>query len=345
VDYIRIAILADGNIQIGFGHIMRCMSLARELIDLKKEVIFLSSYIEGIEKLKDNNYNVLVIKDINNQFNNTKKDLKQKLIENKIEILILDKYNIKYDEFLYLKGIVKKVCYIDDLNEYTYPVDVLINGNITGSFFDYKKHSKNEIFLLGTKYNLIRREFRNKKRKTLKNDVKKILLTTGGSDPNNATEFFIDLLIPILKRYNIKLEIVLGKGYNRIDALYKIINGNKYININIDVDYMSTLMLDADIAISAGGSTLYELCATGTPTIAFIIAENQKEIVEHLEKNSYILSLGWFKNIKLSAKDIILDMIKNYTVRYEFFKKSYDLVDGYGAKRVAMKIINSYSEV
>jgi len=61
---------------------------------------------------------------------------------------------------LKLKPHVRKLCYIDDLNKFVYPVDVLINGNITAPALNYAKYSDDELMLLGLKYNLIRDEFK-----------------------------------------------------------------------------------------------------------------------------------------------------------------------------------------
>ncbi|GAE87810.1 hypothetical protein [Acetivibrio straminisolvens] len=103
---------------------------------------------------------------------------------------------------------------------------------------------------------------------------------------------------------------------------------------------MSEIMLKSDMAISAGGSTLYELCACGTPTLAIVIADNQREMVDMMSSEGYIISLGWHGEL---ADMELLQKIKllcaDYEKRVSLSKKMQKLVDGEGVRRIVEEII------
>lgn len=115
---------------------------------------------------------------------------------------------------------------------------------------------------------------------------------------------------------------------------------NANVILHENVSRMSEIMLKSDMAISAGGSTLYELCACGTPTLAIVIADNQREMVDMMSSEGYIISLGWHGEL---ADMELLQKIKllcaDYEKRVSLSKKMQKLVDGEGVRRIVEEII------
>ncbi|WIF93901.1 UDP-2,4-diacetamido-2,4,6-trideoxy-beta-L-altropyranose hydrolase [Caminicella sporogenes] len=342
-----IAFRADGGLNIGMGHIMRSLSLAKEFRKNGYKVYFISKYRGGIEKIKEENFDVIQLKlrEIKNTtgFNyGNPKELDKEADEiisiiklYNIDLLFIDTYNVTEEYFLKIKQHVKKLGYIDDLNKFVYPVDILINGNITAEYMDYKKYSEDEIMLLGPKYNLIRDEFRNLPKRKIKEKVEEIMITTGGSDPHNMSSRILNWLLNDKELKKLKINVIVGSGFNNKEELRKISQIYNNVILHENVKRISEIMLKSDIAISTGGSTLYELCACGTPTLAFIYADNQEFIVEKMDESGYVKNLGWYDKLQ---KEYLINNLKEYM--YNFYEKENiykiqkKLVDGKGVERI-----------
>lgn len=356
---VKVGFRVDGGPSIGMGHIMRCLSLAKEFRKNGYKVYFLSKISDGIERIREEGFEVIHLKynEIKNAkgfYYGNKNELKEEaeeiinsVNEYKIDLLFIDIYNVTEEYFLKIKPHVKKLGYIDDLNKFVYPVDILINGNITAEYMDYKKYSEDEIMLLGSKYNLIRDEFRNLPKRAINEDVKEIMITTGGSDPHNMSSRILNWLLNDKELKKLKINVIVGSGFNNKEELRKI--SQKYNNVILheNVKYMSKIMLESDIAISSGGSTLYELCACGTPTLAFIYAENQEFIVKKMDELGYIKSLGRYYEVETNKMLKEIYFMKNsFELRAKCAAKQQLLVDAMGTIRIVQilnKIILSYS--
>lgn len=347
-----IAFRADGGLNIGMGHIMRSLSLAKEFRRNGYKVFFISKYKGGIEKIKEENFDVIQLKhrEIENTtgFNYGNPEELDKEAEEiisiiklyKIDLLFIDTYNVTEEYFLKIKPHVKKLGYIDDLNKFVYPVDILINGNITAEYMVYKKYSEDEIMLLGPKYNLIRDEFRNLPERIVKEEVEEIMITTGGSDPHNMSVKLLNMILQDKELRNLKINVIVGNSFTNKEKLRNISRENKNVILHENVKYMSKIMLRSDIAISSGGSTLYELCACGTPILAFIYADNQEFIVKKMDELGYVKSLGWYDKIK-SKKLLTLfkQIIYDYNLRIKYKTKQASLLDGKGVERIVKYIV------
>ena len=342
----KIAFRADGSPTIGMGHIMRCMSIAQQLQALGNSVYFISRESVGIEKLIASGYKVAALKSAKPQ---NLKELLDVEIEEVNEILgregcdalIVDRYNLSNEYFLALKNAAKMVIFIDDLNLFDCSADVIINGNITGPYLNYKKLLKHQQLLLGTTYLPMRSEFSNIEKRLINEKVRSVMITTGGSDEYSVTLKLLDFFIKSGLVYDVVINVIVASGFSKHLLLELDILVSKYLNIKLHTNptNMAEIMLQADLAISAGGSTLYELCACGTPTMAFVLADNQLGIVERLSAEGFIYYLGWHyeleenklvKNIKMLAE--------NYVLRCSISEKIQALVDGKGAERIADKI-------
>jgi len=349
----KVAFRADGGSSIGMGHIMRCLSLAKEFRRQGCKVFFISKFGQGIEKIKEENFETIKLfcyetKGINGfDYGNETELVKEtsEIIEviksYEIELLFIDSYNVNEEYFFNIKQHIKKLGYIDDVNKFIYPVDILINGNITGEYLNYKKYSANEVMLLGPKYNLIRDEFRELPSKVINKEVKEIMITTGGSDPYDISSKLINIISEEEEFKKVKLNVIIGGGFTNKEYLREIAKKNKNIILYENTKYMSEIMLKADIGISAGGSTLYELCACGTPAIGFIVADNQCELVEKMNELGYIISLGWYD--EFSKEDLIYNLknlCNDYSMRVKVSEYMQMLLDGKGTIRIVEEILN-----
>jgi len=328
----KVIIYANGSSAIGIGHIMRTLTLAKEL---KKREIYVEYIIDNsdnsiIKLLQNNGFYVIVVEDILNYLSSHQKP--------KYDLAIVDDHSINENGINKFYNIAKKIVYIDDLAKFSeYNMDILVNSSIEALSIDYKGCAKK---LLGPKYAILRDEFRNKKYKVPKPNVEKVMITLGGGDEYNITKDILDLL---LNNYNdIEYEVVLGNSYKYKDFMIQNYK-DKNINFHINTNNMAEIMLNCDLAISAGGNTLYELCACGTPTIAAIIADNQIKFVQGVSRETGIDYLDLIDKDLLIEKynfiKIIEKNIENYSHREKVSKKMFNLVDGEGNRRTIDKIM------
>lgn len=343
----KVLFLAHGGKQVGMGHVIRCLSLARQFRRDGFLVEFISKYEEGRTIITRENFSVFTIK-TNNSNNLSGFDygneaelqydlnaIKTIIIREKPDIFIVDTYNVSYDFFIQLKKWVKCLVYIDDIYSFDYPVDIIINGNISGDYLGYKRINHSQTLLLGLQYNLIRDEFKGLPKREIKHNVNDIMITTGAADPHNMTYQLLKCFMdnPLLKQKN--YHVVIGKCFNKIEIIEKLAFLNTNIKLYYDPGKMSDIMLISDLAISAGGSTLYEFIACGVPVIAFIYADNQKRMVEKMSELGYIRNIGTYDKIDYPMlSQLVVDISNDYTIRKIITERTNNILDCEGTKRI-----------
>lgn len=341
---VRIAILTNGGTGIGMGHIMRCLALANEFKLYNCEICFISTVKDGIETIRSFGYTVInPVGDapaVNSGIAGMENAIYDLFETYPFDLLIIDSYDVTFDFFINLKSRVGKLVYIDDLNAFTYPVDVVINGNANVKELDYQKYTPHEVLLIGTEYNLLRQEFRDLPNRSLDDKVKDILITSGGSDPHNICYKIAEMILSDATLAELQLKIVIGKSFINSAALHELAMCHPAITLYREPESMAKLMFESDLAVSAGGSTLYELCACGVPTLSFIMAENQAGLAEDMDKRGLIKCLGWYdkltkENLCSNLKDLMSDKNKRTAISGTM----REFADGYGTKRVVERIM------
>lgn len=334
----KIFIRADGGKGIGLGHVMRMIVLGTEL-QKNNEVIFIcrdnlrNKFEAGIKKIQECGFNVIRI----NEENCIDEiiDIQKKY---NADMFITDSYDVDEDYFHKLKKFFRITGYVDDVNKCKMDVDFIINQNINAYDLDYHSTVKsNTRLFLGTKYCMIRKKFREVyKHKVLKDNVNNILLTLGGMDNDENTLKILDKI----KTCNKNINIVIGNAFEKnliekiFDAAQKNENIYAYENAN-----MSQLMLKCDIAISACGSTLYELSAMKVPAIGIVLAENQKYVAEKMKNMGLILDCFYIENIdNIDLMSMLNKLIENKLLRKNIIKKQEQLVNLYGVENLVSEI-------
>ncbi|CUH94417.1 hypothetical protein P22_0483 [Propionispora sp. 2/2-37] len=360
---LNIAIRADGGKQIGMGHIMRCLSLANAFRQGGHRVSFISKLDEGIERIGLDQFAVirlpLVEQATKCSFFGDAERLAETckmidiLSDDKIDILIIDSYHVNEEYFRTLKPHVKRLVYVDDINAFPYPADIIVNGNITGKYLTYRKYNEQQLLLLGPCYNMIRSEFSHLPVRIVNEQVQEIMLTTGGSDPYHITTRLLRVMLQHEQCRTLRFNVLVGGGFANINDLISLQHSHENVFLfansaiihefpEIVYSEISPLMLRSDLAISAGGSSLYEFAACGTPVMAFIMADNQEFIVQKMAELGYIHNLGWHDRLTDNAfMDGLLTLINAVQQRKDMSCKGQSLVDGKGTERIVNRIIQS----
>lgn len=339
--YIR----TDANKIIGMGHIMRCLAIAQEFRTRGEDVTFIVADEQSEKMIYQKGYSAICIHsqwDILNQEIDTMVSLIQKL---HIEKLLVDSYSVTDS---YLRTLRKKtmLAYIDDIDAFIYPVNLLINYNVYALQLSYSERYKaageNVNFLLGCEYATLREEFRNVKKSICK-QVNQILITSGGTDPYNV----IGNLLREMKNRDwfktTEFHIILGPFHR-----YKqVLQSQWYLYHNVHfhekVSNMSEYMRLCDIAVTAGGVTSYELCACGIPSIIYTLADNQLNIAKTFDRMNLIPWIGDVRNDMDKCVERIIKQIEFLRMNYKYRKKistsMQQLIDGAGTAKVVEKII------
>ena len=374
-----IYIRTDGNSNIAAGHLVRSLSIAQNCLKLGMQVCFLLSdeesqhLLEGFltESLQDNSALSLRILETA-QYNDLEKELPEilELLDKHaaskqnhtpsdigLTVYLLDSYFVTEN---YLKQIntIAKVAYIDDLQLFDYPVDLVINYDVIPSnalpayHAAYQKTGK---ALLGAAYTPLRSQFEGKVI-SIKENVSDILVTTGGSDPYHfcvsfiqayAEKFKENILCPIPT-----LHVVIGRLSKDKEQLSHLAREHSFLKLYENVTDMATLMSTCDLAVSAAGTTLYELCALGVPAISFTMADNQIISAKAFEDAEVISCGGDIRTDKEQVLQQMLTFIQHmsegadssspkqpsgtsYQNRLHAHKTMRSLIDGKGALRIA----------
>lgn len=333
--YIR----TDVNDQIGMGHAMRCLSIADALCSLGKDVTFITADNTGQALLKERGYDMVRL---NGRWNVPGQELEEllKFIQtNPAEYMIVDKYEVTEKYLKNIKEVIKLV-YIDDLNQFIYPCDCLIAYANYYEKFQYPKHYRDTKLLLGTKYVPLRQEYSDQKEKKINTVGNKVVFLSGGTDNYGVTLTFVRELMKqkVLDKYYIR--IICGAFHKDIEQLRSLAEDyENHIEILTQVKDMWNHMQWADMAVSAGGTTLYELSACGTPFITYSIADNQLDNVKCFEKNNHIYYAGDMRRESdQKMKNLVYELNQlrdDKRQREEISKSLQQLVDGNGSRRIA----------
>ena len=332
-----ILIRADANEYVGTGHVMRCLSVAHAFVDKGEKVLFVTADHKGDKLIKQQGFDTICLDTDWNELDNERVDKVVK--EYKPNLLLLDSYYVTEHYLDKINNIVS-TAYFDDLNTKCWNVDYIINYNIFAEVFDYTRYSGTKTkLLLNPQYAPLRNEFRNcPKHKT--EAVSEIMVSAGGADPEHITERIISGICHEMK--DIVFHFIVGALNPRMADIKALKEDQDNIILHINEKHMSDLMKKCDLSISAAGTTLYELCATGIPTITYTLANNQLPAAEQFEKQGIMLNAGDCREDKGFIDRVKMNIEKltgDFELRKRLSEKMQHLVDGHGAERIVEALL------
>jgi UDP-2,4-diacetamido-2,4,6-trideoxy-beta-L-altropyranose hydrolase len=326
----KVLIFTEGGRTGGLGHISRCLALYQAFACRKHEpwlIINADNSVKSI--LKQERYKIL------NWVKNYKK--LTPLLKD-AGIAVIDSYlsGPKVYKFISEKSALS--VYIDDYKRIKYPKGIIINSAVSPDKLRYPKEA-GLTYLLGTKYAFLRKEFWDIPGKLkVKKDIKTILITFGGADPVNMTPRVLGYLK--LKYPELAKKVIIGKSFANIKEIIGKKDSKTELIYDSGAQDMKKAMLKADLAISSGGQTLYELARIGVPTIGVCFANNQLLNLNGLAEKGFIKFAGWY------SEKVILKKINeclsslSYEERLRMNKIGVKLVDGGGPRRVVRDILS-----
>ena len=334
-------IRADADSRIGTGHVMRCIALGQAWQDAGGAVVFATCCDSKaiLQRLHDESF---IVERLNASDAFLEKLSAGVFAQYSGGWVVCDGYHFDaaYHGAIRAEGYYKLMV-IDDYNHLSYyNCDILLNQNISAQSFEYKCGT-DCLILRGLRYVMLRREFRkfDIMPKSVPSRAKKVLVTLGGGDPDNVTLKVVKGLNG-LSMPDLSVKIIVGMTNPNRESIVNVTGSSSYdAEVLSGVPDMTGLFDWADVAISAGGSTCWELCYMGVPALVVVIADNQREIAEHLGKAGAVVNLGWHE--LLQSNDITHELSKLLASaeRREYQTNiAMSLVDGKGAERVVAAI-------
>ena len=356
----------DGNSHIATGHLVRCLSIADACFSLGMKVCFLVSDQESKALLQSFDsacrFPVRIL--VTAVYDDPERELPELLsilsdstsipgfstdsFDTNVTlddvIFFLDSYYVT-EHYLSAVRTAAKVAYLDDLQLFDYPVDLLINYDVIpeSRSASYQAAYQNAArTLLGASYTPLRARFTDLQ-PYCRDRVSNILVTTGGSDPYH---FCLRLIAAFRKNsflHLCQLHVVVGRLSEDKDRLYKLADELPFLQLHENVSDMASLMTSCDLAVSAAGTTLYELCAAPVPSISFCLADNQLTAAKTFEEAGIIPCAGDIRyscdEVLVKIMNFVTDMLGNFQKRLTAQATMRQLVDGKGAVRIAKALI------
>lgn len=329
---IRAFFWVEAGSQAGLGHLQRCLSLALALKKQRMECIFQSMDDPAIRALiRAWGFAVKSKKQSSSGIDHAIQAAKS----SQCRMVIVDSYRVGKQELGQLRRAGFFVVAIDDLARFPFVSHLVVNGAALAEQLPYRSVNGDTRFLLGPTYVPLRPEFWRQSLRRSRRQVRRILITVGGADPHCLLPSLVKVLDSLTDAF--KMTVVTGPF---VRTLRKLSQYEHLVNVIQAPNRMRHLMMEADLAVSGGGQTLYELAACGTPTIALELASNQAHNLRSLKRMGVIQLAGSatepdFLN---QLRQITQTLLKDWRTRSVMSAAGQQLVDGRGAERVARVI-------
>ena len=367
-----VGIRADANEKIAMGHIMRCITIAKQMKNLRQKTIFFTADSYAHDLLEAAGMEYICLNTAWDRMEEEVKRLREELEKAGCRKLLVDSYQVTGTYFDKLRDICK-IIYIDDCFEEVYPVDMVINYNAYHVRFPYRKAYEGKAkLLLGTTYVPLREEFQKayfqkagiepkfqvsplfisgreekafrflKQRIDEKKGKASIFLSSGGGDTYDALS---GILVSTAKEEafcRAVFHVVVGKFHPNREKLEGMAKDNPAIKLHYNVGNMAELMEECDVAVSAAGTVLFELCAMQIPTVFFVCADNQMYDSEFFAQEERMLFAGDIRENREECLGRIggnlKRLLRDKSLRKRMKEALSQVTDGQGAARIAEEI-------
>ena len=354
----------DASDKIGKGHVIRCLKLASAMRMHGAECYFICRKHEGnlIKRIQKEKFKVYVLNNfkdsekrkINDSSNlvhskwlgadweTDAKDTIMTLGLMKADLIVVDHYALDNRWEQRLRPYTKSIMVIDDLADRNHDCDFLLNQNLGSSADLYKNLIPRNCYqFYGPNYALIDPIYQltRSKLKPRLSKISRVLIYFGsGKDSIRLIENIL-IILNEPKLYDLKIDIVIDDKIKHLSTIHKILKVKKNIRVYSNLSDLAVLMLNADIAIGAGGSTTWERCCLGLPTILIVSAINQKLTAESMHKAGAAIVLNKGKNLTSKIKEAIFLLLNDTDLYNKMSKKAFSICDGNGIDRIIKKIM------
>ncbi|KAF0282810.1 UDP-2,4-diacetamido-2,4,6-trideoxy-beta-L-altropyranose hydrolase [Spiribacter roseus] len=358
----RVAIRVDASVSSGVGHVMRCLTLAKALSAQGATVQFICRAHAGncIEMLRADGFPVTALSaSTGNTEPAEREDYAAWLgasqahdtddtiaaLHGRFDWMVVDHYGIDADWERRLRGYVDRIMVIDDLANRQHDCDLLLDQNyVHGMQTRYtNKLPRESTCLLGPEYALLRPEYPEQRRIRQQSDgeIRRVFVFFGGTDPDNLTGRTLSAFT-VSALQHISVDVVVGANNPNRDALEAQASALPQITLHEPKPHLADLMAKADLAVGAGGTTTWERCCLGLPSLVVSIAKNQQAACEALARDGVIEWVGHHDQVTAADLAEALIALTHDPARVcSLASASRALVDGNGTQQVVDQLLAS----
>jgi len=351
----------DASIQIGTGHVMRCLTLADELTwqghrcwfvcrehpgNLSDLITSKGYFLKKLPAPAHNHSQPQSSRSENYAFwlgldwQEDARETVDAITPLKPDWLVVDHYGLNAEWESALCKVVGNIMVIDDLANRPHNCALLLDQNLGRLVLDYDELVPKDCqCLVGPRYALLRPEFAKIREQSLKRrenpELKRILISLGGVDRANVTGQILESLAATSMPTSTELDIIMGASAPYLHEVRKQVDRLPFkATVSVNVKDMAKRMCSADLSIGAAGSTSWERCCMGLPSITVVLAENQHSIAEALAKYGASL-LADITRLTKVLPELIEMYASNQENRLLLAQSARKVCDGAGVKRVA----------
>ncbi len=335
----KLYIRTDMNEKIATGHVMRCLSVADAAREQGVDSVFITADEGPVSFIESRGYESIVLGSNWEKPESELSAIAEVIRKNSIAKLLVDSYQVT-ERYLRELNKLTKVFYLDDLNAFPYPVHAVINyANYADDNF-YPVRYPGTVYYLGCGFVPLRPEFKKLKHKKINKEIRNLLIMSGGSDPYDIIPGILGAIC--VDEYS-DINVICGRYSKNIATLREKYARHLSVHIHSHVDGIWEFYDEADVAISAGGSTLYELASMGVPTITYSFADNQIANVRSFDRDGLMPYAGDVRGGNVPSR--VVTMLEDFSSpdeRATVSVKLRSLIDGCGAERFARILLGNY---
>lgn len=313
---IRIVIRSNASACIGTGHVKRCLTLAIMISErVMSDILFIcNNDIPQVllEDIKGKGFSVKLLPEADQPQVDAEHDARETIfaLNSRCDLLIVDHYGLDIRWERQLRPYTQKILVVDDLANRCHDCDILLDQNLyinlKHRYDDLVPHETRKF--LGPEYALLQSDFfEYRKRALIRKQCHRVIVNFGGSDPTNE---LAKMLPVVLSEVGKRLEFVMVAGpanplKKRLGEMFSRIPHVQFY----EEHNMAELLAWADLAIGAGGISMWERCFMGVPAMVTSVADNQKETIAEAEKRGIVWNVGSSGNIDEKRIISILEKI------------------------------------
>lgn len=354
----RVCMRVDAYPEIGYGHLKRCLIIAKRLRERGKEVFFLlvgdlvaaaeikktgfdlsempketsfSEQINAIELFDFKNIGITIVDIAHNRALQDSKGLELylKTLTKKTFTVFIDSFGVQSAR----EKIPKLFC------------DILVSAYV-GEQKSMKQINHTE--LLGVDYFVLDTAYQNYRKKNIRKLAKRILITCGGSDPNSISSKILNALNSD-KKIILDIKVIVGPGFSPElnKTLLKLSENSPHsVDLVVSPEDLSSEMSWCDIAISTSGLTKYELAGTGTPAILMSIDSRHDAVNQYFISEKSAIDLGDVKDVSdVKLLNSVWMLLENENERARQSLVGQNLINGKGSDNLIEEILKIHNDV
>ena len=357
-----VALRADASLRIGSGHVMRCLTLADALLERGHSCVFLSRDLEGArhDAVRSRGHGLEVLEGSGEPFvpdesppahaawlecgwQEDARATREALEQIEASMLIVDHYALdrRWEEAVALPGL--RLAAIDDLADRPHAVSLLLDQNLGRTEADYDGLvSEDCLRLTGPDHALVGPQFARLREESLcrrkEAKMEHIMVSMGGVDTDDATSVVLDCLGTIRSNSIREVSVIMGRHAPHLDRVRTVASTlSLQVEVAVDVTDMAERMTRADLAVGGAGVTALERCSLGLPSIAVVLAENQRSGAIALGESGAALVVEEASDLAAQLPQLLEVMEKN-ELRERVSRVSTELVNVRSLQRVCEEL-------